>query len=76
MDHLMVCTSRDEVLYALKIRYGMIDVIGWYTRGLFDGFTTVYMRICGETSPRNVRVFDGGLIEELSEGFYIETEGN
>lgn len=75
MDYFEAPVSRYDVMQALALRYGTIDVIGWYPRKMFQGYTTVYLRIRGENAPRNVRVFDGGLVEELPETFYLDSEG-
>lgn len=76
MAHYEFFTTVEGVLEALELRYGKLEIIEVYPRKIFDGFTKVYVRVRGENSPRNVRVYDGGLVEEIPPNYFDNAREN
>jgi hypothetical protein len=76
MSNYEFFSTHEGVLSALELRYKSFDIIEVYPRKIFDGFTRVYIRVRGENSPRNVRVYDGGLVEEIPSNYFENSREN
>lgn len=69
-------TIRYNAIMHLQMRYGNCEVICWYPRRPFDAYYKVYVRVNGRRMPVNVRVYDGGMIEEIGSVCYLNSESN
>lgn len=59
-------TTRESALDSLRIELGLIDVVHWFPRAFLQGYTDALVRVVPYPIASYFRVFDGGMVEEIT----------